>query len=105
MASLYSLLLRLKFVTGSPLVRSLAPTFPTPCGYLLLRFVQFLNNGGAAAPAGATASAQAATAAATSLPSIWSTTITLLGESPLSSSRLIDVGHHVAVELAQRIGP
>src|SRR5262249_2047734 len=44
---LYSGVLRKKFVTGLPNVRSLAPILPTPCGYLLFRFVQFLNRTGA----------------------------------------------------------
>jgi hypothetical protein len=58
-ASQYSVLLRLKFVTGSPLARSLAPIFPTPCGYFQVRLAQFLNNGGIAAAGVLRANAQA----------------------------------------------
>src|SRR4051812_3471303 len=45
-------LLRVNVVTGSPLlVRSLAPTLPTPCGYLRLKWVQFLYTLGTATAA------------------------------------------------------
>ena len=55
----YSLVLRLKFVTGSPEVLSLAPSLPRPCGYLLFKFVQFLYKGGTAASAVPAANATA----------------------------------------------
>ena len=43
-----SLLLRRKFLTGSlpGLTLSLASNLPTPCGYLRLKFVQFLYRRG-----------------------------------------------------------
>src|SRR4051794_32965795 len=37
------LVLRLKLVTGVPLVSSVAPGRPTPCGYFLCMSVQFPN--------------------------------------------------------------
>jgi hypothetical protein len=56
----YKALLRLKFVTGVPLVWSRAPTSPTPCGYVLFTLVQFFHAGATAASAVAAPTAAAA---------------------------------------------